>query len=100
MRESGGVKNLVPDAIVGQDLADTDFIGVREKNLPEMVLSDHLEKRGDAGFVQFVEDVVQQEDGLDLVALVGIVELRETKCQGEGLLLPLRPEAFDRLPVD
>lgn len=64
-----------------------------------MVLPHHVEQFGDARTVELVEDIVQQQYGLNLLALVGVVELCEAQRQGKRLLLALRAKAFHRLPV-
>lgn len=88
------------NTIFGEDLAHAVLICIGQENLSKVVIAHHFEKLGYAIFIQFVEDVVQQEYGFDLLTCAGIVELGEAQGQREGFLLPLGTEAPDRLSFD
>lgn len=88
------------NTIFGENLAHSVLIRIGQENLSKVVIAHHFEKLGYAIFIQFVEDVVQQEDGFDLLTCAGIVELGEAQGQREGFLLALGAEAPDRLSVD
>ena len=88
------------DTVFTENLAHAIFVGIGDENLSEMVLSHHVEQFGNAGFVELVEDVIQQQDGFYFLSFVRIVELGQAQSQGVRLLLSLRSIALHRLPVD
>ena len=92
--------NLMLYSIFGENLFHAVLVGVGDEHLAEMVLAHHAKQFGDAGTVQFVENIIQQQDGLYLFALERIVELGQAQSQRERLLLSLRAVAFHRLAVD
>ena len=52
-------KNLVRDAVLTQNSPHPRLVGVRDENLPEMLLTHHVQQLGDAVPVQLVENVIQ-----------------------------------------
>ena len=69
-------------SIFGENLFHAVLVGIGDEHLPEMVLPHHVEQLGNAGFVELVEDVIQQQDGFYFLSFVRIVELGETQSQG------------------
>lgn len=63
-------------AIFRENLLHAVLIGIGDEHLPEMVLAHHTQQFGNAGAVQFVEDIVQQQNRFNLLAFERIVELR------------------------
>ena len=48
------------NAVLTQNRPHPRLVGVGDKNLPEMLLTHHIQQLRDAGTVQLVKDVVQQ----------------------------------------
>ena len=91
---------LVLNPVVAEDLAHAHLVGVGDEDLPEMLLPHHLQQSRDAGFVKFVKNIIQQQDGFYLLFFLRLIELGQAQSQGKGLLLSLRPEALHGLPID
>ena len=70
------------DTVFTENLAHTVLVGVGDEHLPEMILPHHVEQFGNAGFVELVEDVIQQQNGFYFLSFVRIVELGQAQSQG------------------
>lgn len=65
--------------VFGENLFHAVLVGVGDEHLAEMVLAHHAKQFGDACAVQLVENIVQQQNRFNLLALERIVELGEAQ---------------------
>ena len=78
-----------------QDGAQASFIGVGNEDLSEVIPRDDVHDASDAFCVEFVENVVKQQHGLDPAVVPDEHVVRQFEGGEEGFLLPLRPRPLD-----
>ena len=78
-----------------QDAVQMFAVGVGDEYLPEGIAGHEFHNLCHPVRVQFVEYVVQQQDGREAVHSFQEVELRQLERCEVGLVLPLRAYAFD-----
>ena len=88
------VYHVVKIGKLGEDLLDATRLGVGEEDLAEAVACDEADEVFYPSEVEFVEYVVEQQNGLDAVIIKNVLELSEFKSQGESFLLTLRGKLF------
>ena len=74
-------------AVAGNNLVEVGAVGVSNKNLTEAVAGYHIDDALHPAGIEFVEDVVEQQDGHGRV--VGFKEIELGKSQGDGIGLAL-----------
>jgi hypothetical protein len=67
----------VRDAMLAQYRPHSRLVSVGDEHLPEMLPPYHVQQFRDTGTVEFVENIVQQQDRFALVEGKSIVELRQ-----------------------
>ena len=75
-----------------EDGLDASGLGVGEENLSETLAADKGDELFDAWEVEFVEDIVEKQDGFYSGMVEEVLELGEFQGKGETLLLSLGAE--------
>ena len=74
--------------------------GVGYEQLSENVIGDHLRKLGNATVIQFIENIVEQQDGAKLLVVGNNFELCQFERNYKRFLLALRTKLFERKAVN
>lgn len=82
-----------------QDVLHAIALGVRDEYLTKTPVEQQADEVLHAPFVQFVEYVVQQQNGIGVFLTTQHLVLRQPKRQEKRLQLALRSKFFERLPV-
>ena len=81
------------------DAAEAGTVRIGNEDLAEIRSGNHAYEVGDAAKVQFVEYIVQKEDGREAVGLGHYAVLGELEGYQEGFLLPLAAGVADWMAV-
>ena len=94
------LEDAVADIGVLKQTFNALLLGVGDEHLTEMVVAHQTDQLHHTLVIELVEDVVQQQNGLVTNLLIVVLELCQTDGNHKRLLLPLRTELFQRMPVE
>ena len=87
-------------AMAGDDFVKMGAVGVGNEDLAETVAGDHIDDALNTAGVEFVKDIVKQQDGHCGVVGLEEVELGKPQGYGIGLALPLTASAAHGIVIE
>ena len=73
---------------------------VGDKHLAETVLAHQADNLVDPFVIQFIKDIIEQQNRLESLDVAGVFELGQLNGDDKRLLLPLRAEFLQRMTGD
>src|SRR5690606_34375454 len=89
-------KHLHPSVYFFKDTIYPDGIRIREKYLSKVISRYHLHQFARTILIQFIKDVIQQQQGFESFLLMQETILCQFKCNQKRFLLPLGSKLLKR----